>query len=107
MTNADGDKVPVFTMGTAGAGNYKYQEFDVVKAGYTGLDKYYIQKPIYNETDPVFGYLLVTVYSDNSWHAEFRAFQFNHWNDPSDISLTPMTVLDSCSSTDCSSTDSH
>jgi hypothetical protein len=98
MTNAGGDKVPAFTVGTAGAGNYDYATYDVVKAGYTGSDTYSVQKVYSDEANPVFGYLLITVYSDNTWSGEFRSFRFNHWNDATDVSLTPITVTDSFTS---------
>jgi hypothetical protein len=94
MTNADGDKVPAFTVGTAGAGNYTYSPYDVVTAGYTGSDTYSVQMFLSDATNPIFGYLLVTVYSDNTWSGEFRGFRFNHWNDDTDVSLTPITVMD-------------
>ena len=94
MTNAAGDKVPAFTVGTAGAGNYPYSPYDVVTAGYTGSDTYIVQKFFSDEDNPIFGYLLVTVYSDNTWSGEFHGFRFNHWNDDTDVSLTPITVMD-------------
>jgi len=98
MTNAGGDKVPAFTVGTAGAGNYDYAAYDVAKAGYTGSDTYSVQKVFSSRANPIFGYLLITVYSDNTWSGEFRGFQFNHWNDATDVSLTPITVTDSFTS---------
>lgn len=100
MTNSSGDKVPAFTVGTAGGGNYDYSTFDVAGAGYTGQDKYTVQKSISDSANPVFGYLLVTVYSDNTWSAEFHGFKFNQWNNAADVSLTPITVMDSFKSSD-------
>jgi hypothetical protein len=94
MTNASGDKVPAFTVGTAGAGNYDYATYDVVRAGYTGSDTYSVQKVFSDKANPIFGYLLITVYSDNTWSGEFRGFRFNHWNDTANVSLTPITVMD-------------
>lgn len=94
ITNTLGDKVPAFTVGTAGGGNYDYALFDAVAAGYTGSDSYIVQKQFSNSQSPTFGYLLVTVYTDNTWSAEFRGFQFNNWN-TSDVSLTPISVMDS------------
>lgn len=98
MTNAGGDKVPVFTVGTAGGGNYDYATYDVVKAGYTGSDTYSVQKVLSDKANPIFGYLLITTYSDNTWSGEFRGFRFKHWNDATDVSLTPITVMDSFTS---------
>jgi hypothetical protein len=94
ITNTLGDKVPAFTVGTAGGGNYDYALFDVVAAGYNGSDSFSVQKQFSNSQSPTFGYLLVTVYTDNTWSAEFRGFQFNNWN-TSDVSLTPFSVMDS------------
>ncbi len=94
------DKVPSFVVGTGGGGNYNYGAFDVIGHGYTGASTYNVQKSISNSANPTFGYMLVTVYSDNTWSAEFRGFQFNTWNSLTDVSLTPFTVLDSFKSTD-------
>ncbi len=100
MTNSSGDKVPSFVVGTGGGGNYDYGTFDAVAAGYTGPDKYTVQKTFSSSANPYFGYLLVTVYSDNTWSAEFHGFQFTKWNDATDHSLTPITVMDSFKSSD-------
>lgn len=89
------DKVPAFVVGTGGGGNYNYSSFDVVSKGYTGASRYDMQKAISSSTNPTFGYMLVTVYSDNTWSAEFRGFNFNSWNSATDITLTPFTVMDS------------
>lgn len=101
MNNDKGDKIPAFTVGTGGGGNYDYAVYDVVGAGYTGPDTYTVQKTISSSANPYFGWLLVTVYSDNTWSAEFRGFQFNSWNStatPADLSVTPITVMDSFTS---------
>ena len=94
MTNGQGEKVPAFTVGTAGGGNYNYGAFDPAGHGYTGTDSYVPQVHVSNSASPTFGYLLVTVYTDNTWIGEFRGFQFNHWN-TSDISVTGFSVMDS------------
>ncbi len=93
MTNAQGQKVPAFTVGTGGGGNYSYKPFDVTAAGYTGPDRYHVDQVLSDSTNPVFGYLLITVYSDDTWSGEFRGFRFNSWNTP-DVSLTPISVMD-------------
>ncbi len=98
MADDKGDKVPSFTIGTGGGGNYDYAVYDVVAAGYTGPDTYAVQKTLSNSANPYFGYLLVTVYTDNTWSAQFRGFQFNSWNNATDHSLTPITVMDSFTS---------
>jgi Calcineurin-like phosphoesterase len=103
MNNDKGDKVPAFTVGTGGGGNYDFTvgDFDPVAKGYAGPDSYTVQKSYANSKNPYFGYVLVTVYSDNTWKAEFRGFQFNSWNStatPADLSVTPVTVMDSVTS---------
>lgn len=100
MTSTSGDKVPSLVVGTAGGGNYDYAPFNVIANGYSGSYRYNVQKTISSSTNPTFGYLLVTVYSDNTWKAQFRGFRFNNWNDATDISLTPFTVMDSFKNSD-------
>ena len=100
MTNGSGDKVPSFVVGSGGGGNYDYAAFTGSNYNYTGTANYTVQKSISNSANPTFGYMLVTVYSDNTWSALFRGFQFNKWNDAIDVSLTPITVLDSFKNTD-------
>jgi hypothetical protein len=97
MTNDLGDRVPSYVVGTGGGGNYDYEPFDVVSAGYTGPDRYVVEKTISSKTSPTFGYLLVTVHPDNTFTAQFRGFRFLVWNDPSNVSLTQWSVLDSSS----------
>jgi Calcineurin-like phosphoesterase len=99
MTNDAGDKVPSFVVGTGGGGNYDYTPFDAVKAGYTGTDRYVVEKTLSSSANPTFGYLLVTVHADGTFSAEFRGFQFVLWNDPTNVSLTPWSVWDSFRST--------
>ncbi len=94
-TNDAGDSVPALVIGTAGGGNYDYVPFDDIAHGYTGPVRYRVQASISNRANPIFGYLLVTVNADNSWSGEFHGFQFDHWNDAADVSLTPITILDS------------
>jgi hypothetical protein len=100
MANNQGDKVPAFTVGTGGGGNYDFTvgDFDPVAHGYIGPDTYTVQKSFSSKANPYFGYLLVTVYADNTWSAEFRGFQFNSWNSTTDHSVTPITVMDSFTS---------
>ena len=100
MTNGSGDKVPSFVVGTAGGGNYNYAPFTGGNHNYAGPANYTVQKSIANSTNPTFGYLLVTVYTDNTWSGQFRGLQFKKWNDATDISLTQITVLDSFKNSD-------
>ena len=100
ISNASGDKVPALVVGTGGAGNYDFAPFDVVSAGYTGPAKYNVQKSLSSSANPVFGYLLVTVYSDNTWKGEFHGFNFNKWNNATDVSLTPIRIMDAFNSTE-------
>lgn len=100
MTGTGGDRVPSFVVGTAGGGNYDYAPFDVMANGYSGPYNFNVLKTISSSTNPTFGYLLITVYSNNTWKAQFRGFKFNNWNDATDISLTPVTVMDSFNSSD-------
>lgn len=97
FTDAEGRRVPAFVVGTGGAGNYDYKG-DRSGATYPGAPRYQLQKVLANRDNPYFGYLLVTVYADNSWRAEFRGFRFNKWGDASDVSLTPISVLDAVTS---------
>lgn len=100
MMTSGTDRVPALVVGTAGAANYDYLPFDPAAKGYQGPAHYRVDKAIADRGDPVFGYLLVTVYSDNSWSGQFRGFRFRKWNDFFDVSLTPMTVLDAFKSSD-------
>ena len=94
------DKVPQLLVGTGGAGNYDYGVFNNYSAGYKGATTYTPLNHFSNSKNPYFGYIIVTVYSDNTWSAEFRGFQFNTWNSATDVSLTPITVLDSFKNAD-------
>jgi hypothetical protein len=98
MTNDLGDKVPSLVVGAAGGGNYDYKPFDAVAAGYTGPDRYVVEKTISSSSNPTFGYLIVTVHPNDTWTAEFRGFQFLYWNDPTNVSLTPWSVWDTFTS---------
>jgi len=93
-------KVPAITIGTGGGGNYDYGTFNAVAAGYSGATHYAPIKAISSSVNPVFGWLLVTVYSDNTWTAEFHGFEFNSWNSATDKSLRPFTIWDDFKNTD-------
>jgi hypothetical protein len=98
VTSTQGDTIPAFTIGTAGGGNYDYGVFDI-SSWYGGPDAFAVQKEISNSSAPTFGYLLVTVYTDNTWSAVFRGFQFDYWhNSASDthpVNVGPFSVMDS------------
>jgi hypothetical protein len=101
MDNGSGGKVPSFVVGTGGGGNYDYAlATSIDYSGYTGKASYTVQKTFSSSANPYFGYMVITVYSDNTWTGVFRGFQFNKWNDASDHSLTPITVMDSFKSSD-------
>jgi hypothetical protein len=101
MNNGSGGKVPTLVVGTGGGGNYDYAlATSSDYSGYTGKSNYTVQKTFSNSANPYFGYVVVTVYSDNTWKGEFHGFQFNKWNDATDHSTTPITVTDSFSSSD-------
>ncbi len=70
VSNTQGESVPAFTIGTVG-GNYTSGVFDIPSA-YRGPDAYTVRKQISDSSNPTFGYLLVTVYTDNTWGGEFR-----------------------------------
>ena len=93
-------KVPQLLVGTGGGGNYDFGVFNTYSAGYKGATKYNPLKSFSNSKNPYFGYVIVTVYSDNTWSSDFRGFQFNNWNSATDKTLTPITVMDSFKSTD-------
>ena len=96
MDNGSGGKVPSFVVGSGGGDNYDYAlATSSDYSGYTGKASYTVQKHFDNSANPTFGWMVITVYSDNTWTGEFRGFQFNKWNDATDHSLTPVTVMDS------------
>jgi Calcineurin-like phosphoesterase len=101
-TVANGNaKVPVMVVGTGGGGNYAYGPPDpTVYTGYTGATTFTDTGHIDNSVNPVFGWVLVTVYSDNTWTASFRGFRFNAWGSATDASFTPITVVDTFKSSD-------
>jgi hypothetical protein len=94
------DKVPSLVVGSGGGGNYDFAPFDVVAKGYTGPATFSVKKAISSSANPTFGWLLVTVYSDNTWDAQFRGFQFNQWNNATNTTLTPITVMDTFKKSD-------
>ncbi len=97
VSNPQGDSAPAFTIGTAGGGNYAWGVKDI-SAAYPGPDAYTVQKQISNTSDPTFGYLLVTVYTDNTWSAEFRGFKLSCWSScATNPTAGSFSVLDSFS----------
>ncbi len=93
-------KVPALVVGSGGGGNYDYGTFNPVAVGYTGATHYTATKAISSSANPVFGWVLVTVYSDNTWTADYRAFEFNYWNSATNNTLRPITVWDSFKNSD-------
>jgi Calcineurin-like phosphoesterase len=99
VSNTQGDRASAFVVGTAGGGNYDFGAYDISQ-WYTGPDAYTVQKHISNSSAPTFGYLLVTVYTDNTWSAEFRGFQFDYWHnvasDTHPVNVGSFSVMDTC-----------
>ncbi len=94
----NGLRVPSFVIGAAGGGNYDYNLFDVVAAGYTGPWSFLGQASLAHDTKPIFGWLLVTVNPDGTWSADFRGIQPAGFG-TADTTLPPFTVMDSFTST--------
>ncbi|MFL5450768.1 MAG: metallophosphoesterase family protein [Myxococcales bacterium] len=94
----NGLRTPIFTVGTAGAGNYDYNFLDVFRAGYPGPYEFVGQMSLAHAAKPVFGYLLVTVNPDGTWSGEFRGSVPPGWG-TADTTMPPFTTMDSFTST--------
>jgi hypothetical protein len=73
VNSGRGHTVPELIVGTAGRNNYDYSS--EVVSNYTTPDNYTVDKVYSNSTNPYFGYLLVTVYDNNTWTGKFKGFQ--------------------------------
>jgi len=73
VSDGRGHRVPELIVGTAGHNNYPYASRIVSK--YTTSDNYIVDEVYSDSSDPYFGYLLVTVYDNNTWTGEFKGFQ--------------------------------
>ncbi len=69
-----GHFIPELIVGTAGSGNYNYTP--TTAPGYSGPLGYAVDKVYSNSINPTFGYLLITVFDDNTWQGEFRGFKY-------------------------------
>jgi hypothetical protein len=74
-SDGQGHTVPELIVGTAGGGNYDYATINV--SGYMGHDSFTVDKVLGNSIKPYFGYLLVTIYDNNTWTGDFRAFRYD------------------------------
>jgi hypothetical protein len=78
VSDGRGHTVTELIVGTAGHGNYNYVSSvsNYLRAGTQTVDRVYS-----NSANPYFGYLLVTVYDNNTWMGEFKGFQYtsNIW----------------------------
>jgi hypothetical protein len=86
VSDGQGHTVPELIVGTAGRNNYEYAP--EVVSNYKGPDNYTVDKVYSNFIYPYFGYLLVTVYDNNTWTGEFKGFQ-----DTSDIVKTQFPAI--------------
>ncbi|MDD1752493.1 MAG: metallophosphoesterase [Methanotrichaceae archaeon] len=80
VSDGQGHKVPELIVGTAGRSNYNYSS--EVVSNYTKPENYTVDKVYGDSTNPYFGYLLVTVYDNNTWTGKFKGYQdtYDMWN---------------------------
>lgn len=93
ISNGRGQIVPELVIGTAGGGNYNYAPFNVT--GYTGPNTFTVDKNYGNSSRPIFGYLLITVYDNNTWIGEFRGFQYDTFSAGKPLNSGPIEIMDS------------
>jgi hypothetical protein len=91
-SDGNGHTVPELVVGTAGGGNYDYSPINA--SGYTGPDTFTADKNYGDENRPYFGYLLVTVNDDNSWAGEFKAFQYDTYEEGKPHNAGPIQTMD-------------
>ena len=91
--DGQGHSVPELVVGTAGGGNYDYKRINA--DGYTGPDSFTVDKVFGNSIKPYFGYLLVTVYQNNTWSGEFRAFRYDAYAEGLSHNAGPIQTIDS------------
>jgi hypothetical protein len=90
-----GHTVPELLVGTAGGGNYDYAPGDA--NGYTGPWTITVDKNYSNSSNPYFGYLLITVFDNNTWTGEFRAFRYDTYASGKPHNAGPIQTMDSFS----------
>lgn len=92
-SDGQGHTVPELVVGTGGAGNYDYATINA--NGYMGPDSFTADKVFDNSIKPYFGYLLVTVYENNTWTGKFRAFRYDTYADGNSHKARPIQTMDS------------
>ena len=93
VSDGRGQIVPELVVGTAGGGNYNYAPFNIT--GYTGHDTFTVDKNYGNSSRPIFGYLLITVYDNDTWIGEFRGFQYDTFSAGKPLNSGPIEIMDS------------
>lgn len=93
VSNGRGQTIPALIVGTAGGGNYNYEHFNAT--GYTGPYTFTVVKNYGNSTKPIFGYLLITVYDNNTWTGEFRGFQYSTYAAGKPLNAGAIQTMDS------------
>jgi hypothetical protein len=73
VSDGRGHIMPELIVGTAGRSNQNYSS--EVTSKYTNPEIYKVDKVYSNSANPYFGYLLVTVYDNNTWIGKFKGFQ--------------------------------
>lgn len=87
-----GHAVPELVVGTAGGGNYDYAPFNAT--GYTGPDTFAVNEVLGNSSKPYFGYVLITVYDNNTWTGEFKGFRYDAAAKGKPLRAKPMRDMD-------------
>lgn len=71
-SDGQGHTVPELVVGTAGGRIYDYAPDEV--SDYKGPDALSVEKVYGDSSKPYFGYLVVTVYDNNTWSGQFKGF---------------------------------
>lgn len=71
-SDGQGHKVPELVVGTAGGRIYDYAPGKV--SDYEGPEAFSVEKFYGDSNKPYFGYLVVTVYDNNTWSGQFKGF---------------------------------
>lgn len=73
--DGQGHTVPELVVGTAGGRIYDYAPDKV--SDYKGPDAFSVEKVYGDSNKPYFGYLVVTVYDNNTWSGQFKGFRYD------------------------------
>ncbi len=87
-TDGQGHTVPVLIVGAAGGRIYDYAP-SARGSIYSGPDAFSVEE-VYDANEPYFGYLLVTVYENNTWTGQYRGFRYDTANANQTIVLKPL-----------------